>query len=104
MVFDEAFSIDKIKDGTTNTIIVAEDSGRGASLDGEWANGENIFDQGQRINQHNHNEIWSDHPGGAHVLLCDGSVHFLNQTLEVDVLTALCTRAGGEPNASISNQ
>jgi prepilin-type processing-associated H-X9-DG protein len=39
--------------------------------------------------------FWSLHPGGAHFLYADASVHFL--TYESDhVLLALATRAGGE--------
>ena len=32
----------------------------------------------------------------AHAVLADGSVHFLSETLPLEVLAALCTRAGGE--------
>lgn len=38
----------------------------------------------------------SFHTGGAHHLLCDGSVHFLSENLDVDLYDALTTRAGGE--------
>jgi len=49
--------------------------------------------------------FWRLHPGGAHFLYADGSVHFL--TYEADrVLPALATRAGGEvvelPDAPIA--
>jgi prepilin-type N-terminal cleavage/methylation domain-containing protein/prepilin-type processing-associated H-X9-DG protein len=39
--------------------------------------------------------FWSMHPGGAHFLYADGSVHFLSYSAN-DVLAALATRAGGE--------
>jgi hypothetical protein len=29
--------------------------------------------------------------------MCDGSVHFINERVAKDVLTALISRAGGEP-------
>ena len=48
MIFDRTVSVAEIRDGTSNTIIVAEDSGRGKAMDGQWANGENIFDQGNK--------------------------------------------------------
>jgi prepilin-type processing-associated H-X9-DG protein len=39
----------------------------------------------------------SDHPGGVHVLLCDGSVRFAIQTISLQVWRALGTCDGGEP-------
>ncbi|RMG34299.1 MAG: DUF1559 domain-containing protein [Planctomycetota bacterium] len=40
---------------------------------------------------------WSStHAGGAHGLMADGSVHFFNQSLDIQVLRALVTRSGGE--------
>ena len=97
MIFDRAVGTDEISDGTTRTIIVAEDTGRGAATDGQWANGENIFDQGKHINDHAHNEMWSDHPSGVQSLYADGSVHFLSDQIDPNVLSALCTRSGEEP-------
>jgi prepilin-type N-terminal cleavage/methylation domain-containing protein len=38
----------------------------------------------------------SMHPGGAHHVYGDGSVHFLNDTIRPEVYVALCTRAGDE--------
>ena len=39
--------------------------------------------------------LWSLHPGGAHFLFADGSVHFLGYGADA-VLPALATRSGGE--------
>lgn len=39
--------------------------------------------------------FWSFHPGGAHFLFADGSVHFLSYSSD-PILPALATRAGGE--------
>ena len=38
--------------------------------------------------------LMSDHPGGTHVAMADGSVHFESQDLDALVLKALTTRAG----------
>ncbi len=42
----------------------------------------------------------SDHPGGVQFVLLDGSVQFIRDQIERDVLFALITRAGGEVNHS----
>ncbi len=42
-------------------------------------------------------EIFSMHPSGAHVLLCDGSVTLLFDTINYAVLRRLITRAEGAP-------
>lgn len=39
---------------------------------------------------------YSDHVGGAHVLLGDGSVRFIKDTINQAVWTAICNIAGGE--------
>jgi prepilin-type N-terminal cleavage/methylation domain-containing protein len=41
-------------------------------------------------------EMYSFHLGGADMLLADGSVRFLRQTVRITTLAALVTRAGGE--------
>ena len=41
-------------------------------------------------------QLYSDHPGGAHVLYCDASVHFLQEEIELPILTALASRDGEE--------
>jgi prepilin-type N-terminal cleavage/methylation domain-containing protein len=96
-------AIAQITDGTSHTILISEDTGRGAAFDGQWANGENIFDETAPINnralpesQWQYDEMWSDHPGGINALCCDGSVHFLFEDMDLDTLSALCTRASGE--------
>jgi prepilin-type N-terminal cleavage/methylation domain-containing protein/prepilin-type processing-associated H-X9-DG protein len=98
LVYDEPISLRQVSDGSAQTIIVAEDTGRGTTQNGPWSDGENIFDAGVPINKLQNNEIWSDHPGAAQVLLCDGSVRYLVESIDLTVLAALCTRAGSEVN------
>ncbi|MGD9720675.1 MAG: DUF1559 domain-containing protein [Pirellulales bacterium] len=96
LLYDDVVSLRQVTDGSAHTILVAEDTGRGTTMNGPWSDGENIFDAGVAINALQNNEIWSDHPRGAQVLNCDGSVHFLDEGLDLRVLAALCTRAGNE--------
>jgi len=88
--------IAQIRDGTSSTIIIMEDAGRSIEQNGRWAEGWQCFSQQGHINTTRDNEMFSDHPGGAHALTADGSVHFLSESLDLDVLGALSSRAGGE--------
>jgi prepilin-type processing-associated H-X9-DG protein len=103
LLYEKSVSISQITDGTAHTIIVSEDTGRGTAFNGEWANGENIFDQMGPINDRSQpsyrwtdNEMWSDHPQGVHALFCDGSVRMLLDETDLVTLATLCTRAGEE--------
>jgi len=96
MVYDKAIKMADIRDGTSTTLIVAEDSGRGWQCNGEWADGQNIFDQTDGVNVSQGNEMWSDHPGGVNAAFCDGAAHFLSELTSLRVVEAICTRDGGE--------
>jgi prepilin-type N-terminal cleavage/methylation domain-containing protein/prepilin-type processing-associated H-X9-DG protein len=48
------------------------------------------------MNCSNDNEVYAFHTGGANALLADGSVRFLRESMELRILAALATRAGGE--------
>jgi len=95
MIYNRAISIAEIRDGTSQTLIVSEDS---AFADGQWINGRNVFEVAWPINRGPpfDNEIRSEHPGGANGLFCDGSARFLKETMETATLAAICTRNGGE--------
>ncbi len=95
MLFDKAVTLAQIRDGASNTIIIAEDSGW---PDGQWINGRNVFDQAFAVNKAPayENDMRSGHPGGAMAVLADGSTHFFAESLDLNTLAALCTRAGGE--------
>ena len=91
----EPVRIQDITDGTSATLIVAEES---QFADGQWINGRNVLSQANAINAapEFENDIRSDHSGGANGLTCSGSVHFLSEDMDLEVLAALCSRAGGE--------
>lgn len=95
MIFDKAFRHADITDGSSNTLIVAEDS---ESSDGQWINGRNVFDQAFAINAAPafENDIRSRHPGGANGVFADGHVMFLAESMDLFTLGAICTRASGE--------
>ncbi len=95
MIYDQAIRIAEVADGTSVTLIAAEDT---SWADGQWINGRNIFDQAFAINAapRFENDIRSEHPDGAYGVFVDGSVRFLSESLELSVLAAICTRAGGE--------
>ena len=79
-----------------------------------WAEADNAFGVSKKINNNaspqggpancpwNVNncgpfeEIFSQHPGGAHVSLADGSVQFLSESLAPATIRALVTRSGSE--------
>jgi prepilin-type N-terminal cleavage/methylation domain-containing protein/prepilin-type processing-associated H-X9-DG protein len=102
MVYDRAFAVSDIPDGTSNTLVVAEDSAFPVWSNGQWISGLNIFDQKYAINylpldpRMVEDEMRSAHPGGANAALCDGSSRFLSETMDLKTLKAILTRAGGE--------
>ncbi|MFO1020945.1 MAG: DUF1559 domain-containing protein [Planctomycetales bacterium] len=52
---------------------------------------------GQSGNITTDRETWhSDHTGGGHFALCDGSTRFISQSVDGNLLRALATRSGGE--------
>jgi prepilin-type processing-associated H-X9-DG protein len=47
-------------------------------------------------NGHSMNQVYSFHSQGANVVFGDGSVHFLQQSIKLEVLIAMETRSYGE--------
>jgi len=97
-----------ITDGMSKTLLVVEASGRGldggvigGNIDGAWASGENTMRTKGTINKKratpaDWEEIFSDHPGGAQVLLCDGSARFMPENTAVYVVGAFASRRSAE--------
>ena len=115
--------IPAIRDGTSNTIMIAEDAGRPnlyitggvaypnapfyAPKEGGWADpGQPFSIDGSNpdgsvpgpcaLNCSNNSEFYGFHTDGAAAVMADGSVRFFHTGMELCVLAALCTRAGGE--------
>ena len=70
----------------------------GFSINGASPDGLNKYGPAM-INAINVSEAFSFHPGGASFAMADGSVHYVAETIGVDVFVALCTRSGGETTA-----
>jgi prepilin-type processing-associated H-X9-DG protein len=97
-----------ITDGFSKTILCAEKAGfpstyhNGRVVDpspwgeGVWAAGELGGFGKVRVNWSNFPSIYSFHTGGAQVGMCDGSVRLLSDETATDVVTAFCSRDGGE--------
>jgi prepilin-type N-terminal cleavage/methylation domain-containing protein/prepilin-type processing-associated H-X9-DG protein len=117
LMVDRTCRLIDITDGSSNTILYAEDAGRpqlwhegrqvlGTLVSGgPWASRNLIW--GERtekdpppwpcaLNCTNDREVYSFHPGGANAVFADGHVHFLNAGMSIATLAALVTRAGGE--------
>ncbi len=58
-------------------------------------NSANIVLAGVRNNNGGNNGLFSAHPGGVQVVLADGSVHFISQTVNLLTLKKLATRDDG---------
>ena len=125
--------IAEITDGTSNTLLLAEDAGRNEhwimgkiqgtlNEDGAWANPNNNITNtngGQwglnpqtlsmpgpcGVNCTNSQQVYSFHIGIAQALFADGSVRSLRAGTDVNIVIALMTRRGGEvvPEDSYSN-
>jgi prepilin-type N-terminal cleavage/methylation domain-containing protein/prepilin-type processing-associated H-X9-DG protein len=95
----EPVSMSSVIDGASQTIIVAEGATVMQIDFGFWACGLNCFgheEAGVNAGRRS-DEIVADHPGGANVVLVDGSVQFIGEDVDADTVAALCTRNGYEP-------
>lgn len=111
----------KVSDGLSNTILIGERGGRpdwyrrGKAADpypyskpnsgmgvhqAAWGISTHIwwlvFDHEQAINDTNATGIYSFHSAGANVGIADGSVRFLSDAMDQEVLNALVTRSAGD--------
>jgi prepilin-type N-terminal cleavage/methylation domain-containing protein/prepilin-type processing-associated H-X9-DG protein len=109
-----------IPDGLSNSILFGEVAGRPESyvagrkvsgsdevLGGPWASMENglivkgfSFDgttqPGRCAINCNNQDVYSFHPGGAHILFADGHVRFVAADIDIREFVKMVTRTGGE--------
>lgn len=118
-------TLNRVTDGTSNTLIVSEDAG----LPDKWVKGKMVGPHADPrkstpwaglkqlfvytfsadgttyvspgagacvINCSNEYGVYSFHAGGTNGLFLDGSVKFVKQSLSAQTLAALISRAGGE--------
>jgi prepilin-type N-terminal cleavage/methylation domain-containing protein len=100
----------KIEDGLSKTMCITECTGRGVSmkdgaidaLHGAWASGSNVTHLDEGVNAKKPPKAWyderiySDHPIGSNVVMCDTSVHFMTEETDKSVLRWLASRDGHE--------
>ena len=71
--------------------------------DGQWINAWNLFRSGLFPSTAHpvfeNDDIRSMHPQGANGLFADGSVVFMNESMELELLASICTRNGNEQTA-----
>lgn len=99
-----------VTDGAGNTLLVAEavdrrdpdDADAKADTAGRWA-WVNCFVQAAAFVNARGSDIRSNHPHGAQGSFADGHVTFLNDSMDPAVLSAICTRNGGEAVASAAS-
>ena len=87
--FDRGLSFAEIRDGTSNTILVAEVADGGPWFAAGYGTARSIDDVIEK-------ETWSHHAGGGHFLLADGSVTFLNSSIDTQTLRQMATAAEGK--------
>lgn len=118
MLHNRGVAMAEIRDGTSNTILLGELSWQGAPsyrswLQGTWVNdpiqamrsGKNIQNG---INtpatgsaNDNNQPLGSMHPGGAVFVFADGSVTFVDASIDIGVYKAVASRAGGELSTAL---
>jgi len=115
---NQVWSVAEIRDGTSNTSVIAECAGRpdlwqagrmvsaNVRTDGGWADRDNEYiTHGYsadglstpgpcHTNCSNNNEVYSFHQGGAMHVLGDGSVRYIKASMNIRLFVKLLTRSG----------
>ncbi|MFM7292820.1 MAG: DUF1559 domain-containing protein [Planctomycetia bacterium] len=109
------FNSKNVADGTSKTLFVGETK-VGATVNGpgpqdtkavnQWMDPISLASTVHGVNVSTYNIRYFDrsfssfHPGGAHFVFVDSSVQFIDETIDLFVLSYLGTRAGGESNTN----
>jgi prepilin-type N-terminal cleavage/methylation domain-containing protein/prepilin-type processing-associated H-X9-DG protein len=104
-------SLKRVSDGTSKTFMVGESvvsqdfHSAAYFADGSWSScgiALNFLQFG--LSDIDYKNRWNEmrgfkslHPGGAHFVMVDGSVHFVTDGIDFTAYRGLATRAGGEP-------
>ena len=104
-----AVTFGNLSDGSSNTLMVTECTGRGTEKEdddpnGSWISGKNVTHLNKTVNGDSAKDSWNDelvyseHSGGANSVFADGSVRYLTDDMTEESLMAVCSRNGGEVN------
>lgn len=91
---DRAVNFRDVTDGLSNTLLVVE--ARNSGIPWMEPRDFHVSQMAPTINSQSGQGISSNHVGGAHVLMGDGSARLLSDTLSLETIRALLTRDGGE--------
>jgi prepilin-type N-terminal cleavage/methylation domain-containing protein len=104
----QAFTFTSITDGSSNTFLIGEDLPSRSPWCGAWvyannASGTCAISLNNTIGTGETNGDWGDnygfgsaHTGGALFAFCDGSVHYVNNSIDTPTYRALASIRGGE--------
>jgi prepilin-type N-terminal cleavage/methylation domain-containing protein/prepilin-type processing-associated H-X9-DG protein len=108
-MFPNDISLRKVKDGASNTLHVGETHGVNDNGDGcqdymQWMSTWAVASTVYGINARNVGTTWQNgcnyrsyHQGGAQFTFADGSVHFINETVNLRTFGHLGARNDGQP-------
>jgi len=105
-----------ITDGTSNTVMVGELAWDAANCYRTWLRGASgtavagakNLEFGLKVVPYNGSNNFNDvsfgaeHPAGCHFAVCDGSVAFVTENIDMSVLLAIASREGTEPQTALS--
>jgi prepilin-type N-terminal cleavage/methylation domain-containing protein len=94
--WEEGISFRQVTDGLSNTLGIAEAADFPEEEDGFWVTGVHCISHDAGSVNSDRNGIVSWHPCGAHGARLDGSVSFVTEDTDPNVIGALCTRAADD--------